>query len=121
MTNRQYKICRAVVRYKYLGKVLAKTRVGDYLDLQIALTPDALIFADSNLNDDTFIALSDEWAEDFENRRRSQFDRLFTNLIAILALIISAVSLLSQIGLIQLPQYPVSQPAAIHDSVGHGL
>lgn len=119
MTNYQYKICRVIVRHKRLGKILAKVRVGDYLDLQLVLDTDALTFADDNFDDNTLVGLSTKWTEDFENHRRGQFDRRFTNVIAILALIISAISLLS--GLIRLPQYSASQPTAAYYRAGRGF
>ncbi len=121
MTNYQYKICRIIVRYKHLGKILAKVRVGDYLDLQLVLDVDALTFADDNFDDNTLVGLSTKWTEDFENHRRGRFNRRFTNVIAVLALIISAISLLSQIGLIRLPQYSASQPTAAHYRAERGF
>lgn len=57
MTKRQYKICKCVVRFKRLDIILAKTKIGDYIDLQDAIGAKNLDFSDDNMDKNTEVTL----------------------------------------------------------------
>lgn len=93
MTNKQVKICKAVRKYKKLGRIIQKSGVSDYIDLQISLGPDMLIFSDSDMTDDTVVMLCDEPLEELENRDRAAFQNAFTWVLSVCAIIISIIAL----------------------------
>lgn len=91
-----------VVRYKYLEKVLQKSHVGDYFDLQCALGPNALDFSDNNMDGETTVMLTNPWLEAFESRCERSFDAWVTRGLSLLAIVIAAIALLAQLGILQL-------------------
>lgn len=73
MTNRQYKIYKAVVKHQTLPQILQATGVPDYVSLQSEAGPDALYFSDSNMDDSTLVHLAPHATEKYEERRRSEW------------------------------------------------
>lgn len=105
MTNRQFKVCKIIYKYKKLPIILKKGKISDYLELQEVINYHYLDFSDDNMDKNTEVYLLDELIEELENRRRRNLDVWFTRFLAIAALIISVIALLSQLGILGLPQY----------------
>lgn len=93
MTNRQAKICKAVRKYKTLGRIIPKSGVSDYLELQECLGPGMLDFSDDDMTDETVVILSDQLLEELEGRDRATFRETFTWVLSICAIIISIIAL----------------------------
>ena len=93
MTRRQRRICKNVLRYKKLNKVLKKSRVSDYIEIQDILGPGNLIFSDDNMNDETTITLDNPFVEDLEQHDWTIFRECFTWILSLIAITISLVAL----------------------------
>lgn len=93
MTNKQAKICKAVRKYKTLGRIIPKSGVSDYMELQECLGPGMLEFSDFDMTDDTVVTLCDQLTEELENRGRATFREVFTWILSICAIIISIIAL----------------------------
>ena len=93
MTNKQAKICKAVRKYKTLGRVLQKSGVADYIELQECLGPGMLEFSDFDMTEDTVVTLCDQLMEELEDRGRASFQNVFTWVLSICAIIISIIAL----------------------------
>ena len=105
MTKAQIRICKKIVRYKNLKTVLQKCGFEDFYKFQDAIDPKRLCFSDSDYDDQTIIFLSDSALEEYEAYRSRIVDVWFTRSMAILALIISTIALLGQLGILGLPKY----------------
>lgn len=105
MTYYQIKIGKIIRKYKYLGLILKKCKMTDYRELQDCFEPLDLDWSDSNMDDYTIVTLTNPLIEELERRRETVIDHWFTRSIAIIALIISILALLSEIGILKLPQY----------------
>lgn len=103
MNRRQFRLCKVVLREKSLGKIQAASGV-DLESLQDILSPESLTFSDYTPGKNTVVTLSDSLIDDFEAYRSARFDMFFNRSISISALLISIIALLSQIGILQLPQ-----------------
>lgn len=104
MTKKQIEICKKVVKYRNLNKILFETGVSDYFELQVIMGEGVLRFSDTEMDECTEVFLSDSTMEEFENRREKSIDTLFTRGMAIAAFVISLIALLGQLGILQLRQ-----------------
>lgn len=93
MTNKQARICKAVRKYKTLGRIIPKSGVSDYMELQERLWPGMLEFSDYDMTDETVVTLSNQLTEELEDRDRTTFREAFTWTLSILAIIISIIAL----------------------------
>lgn len=94
MTNKQFKICAAVVHKHKLGDILEKTGCGNYLALQNAMPVGALIFSDDAQNDDTIVTLADFAQEEYGKHVRDTSRYRLSIILSALALLISFAALL---------------------------
>lgn len=76
MTNRQYKIFKAVRKYRKLPAILTATKCADYMALQNEAGVGMLDFADTNMDDNTVITLTNRAAEAYEAQRREDWKAL---------------------------------------------
>lgn len=76
MTNRQAKLCKEIIRYKKLGKVLRRNKDIDYLELQDILGPENLDFSDSRMDENTVVTLTEPLRDQYERHRRSDFSEI---------------------------------------------
>lgn len=94
MTDKQLKICAAVVRKHRLGDILDETGCGNYLVLQDAMPVGALRFNDDACNDDTLVTLSDFSQEEYDKHIRDGSRYKLSLFFSSAALIISVIALL---------------------------
>lgn len=76
MTNRQYKIFKAVRKFRKLPAILTATDCVDYMALQNEAGVGMLDFADTNMDDNTVITLTNRAAEAYEAQRREDWKEL---------------------------------------------
>lgn len=100
MTQKQYRLCKTILRHKALSKILESTQIEDYLRLDLEFEPDCLEFSNDKMDDSTIVSLSNSTMEEFEARRARVADVWVTRIIAVAALIISAIALLAQLGIL---------------------
>lgn len=93
MTKRQRKVCRNVLRYKNLNKVLQKSGISDYIEIQEFLGPGVLDFSDDNMDDNTELFLNDACIEELERHRWSICRDCTTWVLSLCAIIISLIAL----------------------------
>ncbi len=94
MTDKQLKICAAVVRKHRLGDILDETGCGNYLVLQDAMPVGALRFNDDACNDDTLVTLADFAQEEYDKHIRDGSRYKLSLFFSSAALIISVIALL---------------------------
>lgn len=94
MTDKQLKICAAVVRKHRLGDILDETGCGNYLVLQDAMPVGALRFNDDACNDDTLVTLADFAQEEYDKHIRDGSRYKLSLFFSSAALIISVLALL---------------------------
>lgn len=94
MTNKQFKICAAVVHKHKLGDILEESGCGNYLALQDAMPVGALIFSDDAYNDDTLVTLADFAQEEYDKHVRDTSRYRLSIILSALALLISFAALL---------------------------
>ena len=94
MTDKQLKICAAVVRKHRLGDILDETGCGNYLVLQDAMPVWALRFNDDACNDDTLVTLADFAQEEYDKHIRDGSRYKLSLFFSSAALIISVLALL---------------------------
>lgn len=94
MTDKQLKICAAVVRKHRLGDILDETGCGNYLVLQDAMPVGALRFNDDACNDDTLVTLADFSQEEYDKHIRDCSRYKLSLFFSSAALIISVIALL---------------------------
>lgn len=87
MTNEQRKILRIVHRYKFLGKILQKSKIENYAMLQDALENKYLIFSDYEMADNTGVKLDNYAKQELQTFRREQLRFWIPVFISIVALI----------------------------------
>ena len=102
MTNHQINVCKKILRYKKLDTILFKNDFSSYTDLQDAFSPSDLIFSDNRMDGRTTVTLSNAVIEELERRRVRMFDLWFTRCLSIIAIVISIIALLSQLGILRL-------------------
>lgn len=93
MTNNQKKLCKIIVKEKYLNRILSTSGIKDYLDLQYCFEPNMLDFSDYEMNENTIVTLTTPLLEEFEKECRNSFREWFTWILSICAIIISIISL----------------------------
>lgn len=83
MTNKQAKICKAVRKYKTLGRIIPKSGVSDYMELQELLGPGALEFSDYDMTDETVVTLCDQLTETagYPRLHQSQLSAYFSHIL----------------------------------------
>ena len=94
MTDKQLKICAAVVRKHRLGDILDETGCGNYLVLQDAMPVGARRFNDDACNDDTLVTLADFSQEEYDKHIRDGSRYKLSLFFSSAALIISVIALL---------------------------
>lgn len=94
MTKRQIQVCKLIQRDRYLGTILRKGHIMDYMELQELFDPGSLDFADFDMTDHTEVTLSNATLEEFEEYQSKLRDRWITRGLSICALVISLFSLL---------------------------
>lgn len=94
MTDKQLKICAAVIRKHRLGDILDETGCGNYLVLQDAMPVGALRFNDDACNDDTLVTLADFSQEEYDKHIRDGSRYKLSLFFSSAALIISVIALL---------------------------
>lgn len=94
MTNKQFKICAAVVRKHKLGDILDETGCGNYLALQDAMPAGALSFNDDAYNNDTIVTLADFAQEEYDKHVRDNSRYKLSLFFSSAALVISVIALL---------------------------
>ena len=100
MTNRQAKLCKDIIRYKKLDKVLRRNKDIDYLDLQDILGPRNLDFSDSSMDENTEVFLREELRDQYEQHQRYHFSDVrawITLVIAVLAFTLSVFNAISEL------------------------
>ncbi len=108
MTRYQIKICKIIQKKRTLPAILSAGKIADYNNLQNLFTPGSLSFSDCNMDDNTVVSLTNPLIEELENYRLRMTEIWFTRTLAIIAIVISLIALLSELGILGLPQY--SQP-----------
>lgn len=90
MTNKQYKICRIILRHKTLEKILKRLNFVDYEELEIEMLPFTILIDDGNI-----VTLEDNiLLEEFESRKRDIWRDYITWALSVCAIIISIISLI---------------------------
>ena len=88
-----------LVHAEHIDETVEQLRIDDYIQRHTSIRDDNIV---------AVYTISDLGMAALEERRELISDRLITRIISIAALIISILALLSQLGILQLPQY--SQP-----------
>ena len=86
MTRRQMSILRKIRRHKNLNKIIQKTKVNDYLDLQMSISTEPMIyiaFSDDNMDENTEVYLTSAAIEILERYSHNLFWKILTAVIAI--------------------------------------
>lgn len=86
MTNRQYKICKIILKKRALKKILKQTGLANAVDLYEELGENAVIFSDYDFNDTTEVGLTDRMTEQVESRKRSNTEKYANWFLTILGL-----------------------------------
>lgn len=94
MTDKQFKICSAIVHKRKLGGILEETGCGSYLVLQDAMPIGALSFSDDVLDDNTLVALTDFAQEEYDKHIRDGSRYKLSLFFSFAALIISVIAML---------------------------
>ena len=94
MTNKQYKICKYIKERRKITDVLKKFGIEDYIVLQEIVGANRVSFSDFAMTENTYIMLKEKYLEETEERGRNTRDKYITRTIAIIALVISFVSLI---------------------------
>lgn len=84
------------VHIEHADKIIEQLRIDDYLQLYMDTRDDKVV---------AVYTISDIGMAALEERRELIFDRLITRTLSIAAIIISILALLSQLGILRLPQY----------------
>ena len=99
MTDKQFKICGAVIRYRTLPEILAATGLRDHDALRDEAGVENLYFSDWNMDANTIVTLTDKAMEQYEKRKRDDADRNFTRRVAIYGAVMSTIAIASEIEL----------------------
>jgi hypothetical protein len=76
LTDNQYKIFKAVRKYRTLPKILTATGISDYLTLQEDAGVGMLDFSDCEMDEKTIVTLTNPAAEAYEERHRYDWKEL---------------------------------------------
>ena len=93
MTDNQYKIFKAVRKYRTLPEILTATGISDYLALQEDAGVGMLDFSDCEMDEKTIVTA----AEAFESRRRNDWDFFLTHVVAVYAAIMATIAIIVEI------------------------
>lgn len=102
MTNQQARICKKVLKYKKLGLIITKSGLSDSNELQDILGPMNIEISGYTAQSDSDVTLSPALIEELEQRRSKCFDTWFTRILSIIAIFISVIALLSELGILKL-------------------
>ena len=94
MTNRQAFVCKCVLKYRNLNRILSKAKVSNYLELQNIIPPEYLTFSDINMDEHTEVELQGDFLAEYEERIRMLFDLRLAQVLSVLSLVISIIALL---------------------------
>lgn len=94
MTNKQALVCKCILKYRYLNRVLSKSGIRDYLELQDIIPTKYLVFSDINMDDNTQIELQGDLLAEYEERKRTFLNIRFAQAMSILSFIISVIALI---------------------------
>ena len=82
MTNKQYKLCGIICRYKQLDKVLRRAKLESYLELNYAFPPLTISYSDADISDSCTVIIDDGFLEEYaqmrKQRRKAVADAVFT-------------------------------------------
>ena len=84
------------VHIEHADKIIEQLRIDDYLQLYMDTRDDKVV---------AVYTISDIGMAALQERRELMFARLITRTLSIAAIIISILALLSQLGILRLPQY----------------
>ena len=76
MTDNQYKIFKAVRKYRTLPEILTATGISDYLTLQEDAGVGMLDFSDCDMDEKPIVTLTNPAAEAYEERHRYDWKEL---------------------------------------------
>lgn len=97
LTDNQYKIFKAVRKYRTLPEILTATGLSDYLTLQEDAGVGMLDFSDCEMDEKTIVTLTNPAAEAFESRRRNDWDFFLTHVVAVYAAIMATIAIIVEI------------------------
>nr|DAN24873.1 MAG TPA: hypothetical protein [Caudoviricetes sp.] len=97
LTNNQYRIFKAVRKYRTLPKILSATGISDYLTLQEDAGIGMLDFSDCEMDENTIVTLTNPAAEALESRRRANWDFFLTHIVAVYAAIMATIAIIVEI------------------------
>lgn len=95
MTKQQYKLCKAIVRYRYMDIILDKMKLSDYYALYDSLGPSNIETSDCNMDSKTIVKLKSPLLDEFEAYRTSMNYKRLTLFFSALAAITGIVQILS--------------------------
>ena len=93
MNSRIYGILKIVYEEKNLGRILKKSRISDYLELQYSVGPGMLVFSDDNMDNNTTVSLTDPCLSEYETFQRVTR----ADIKSTVALILSGIAIISEI------------------------
>lgn len=100
MTRQQRRIYRAIKRYEKLNVVLKKCSIPDYMELQYLVND--IVFSDDNMDDNTTLTIGASATEELESRQERMIDVWITRIMAFVAIVISVIALLAELGILRL-------------------
>lgn len=93
MTNQQAKLCKLILKYKYLDIILKKSNISEEGQLEEILYPYILDFSDSNDSKRTIVELPNSAIIELEDRQKVALRDRITWGILICTMIISIIAL----------------------------
>lgn len=97
LTDNQYKIFKAVRKYRTLPKILTATGISDYLTLQEDAGVGMLDFPDCEMDEKTIVTLTNPATEAFESRRRNDWDFFLTHIVAVYAAKMATIAIIVEV------------------------
>lgn len=91
MTREQAKICKNILKYKRVNKILRRSKLNDYDDICSILN---YVHFETTDDDDFVIFLPTKLIEEYERYQRETFYPRISLLISICALIVSIIALI---------------------------
>lgn len=84
MTNKQYKLCKLILKKKKLNLILAKSKLTDHYALQYEMPPSSIGYMEIPVTDTTEVVLEKWMLEEYEARRRNTRDQTWTRILAVI-------------------------------------